>query len=58
MLDCVDAVNEDVGVGALVEDDADCNIARDFVLEARAINQADGDVVSKVHIVAENMRVD
>ena len=58
LFDGVDAVDKDGRVRFFIEHDSNCNIASDFVLKARAIDQANGDIVAKVDVVTQDVRVD
>ena len=58
LLNGVDAVDEDGLVRLFIKHDPHGDVARHFVLQTGAINQTHSHVVSKVDIVAQDVRVD
>ena len=58
LLDRLDAVNKDIGVGLVVEHDTNRDVARHFFLKALTIDQTHGDIVSKINVIAKDVCVD
>ena len=58
LLDRLDAVNKDIGVRLVVEHDSNRYVTRHLFLKALTIDQTHGDIVSKINVIAENVRVD